>query len=76
MRPVIVCWHAPFAIVILAHQRIVDIHPGAPFGLHTRHVVTTPSLLYGRGSASANRTLEMTSGSSASMPSQSAPRTS
>src|SRR5258705_4639669 len=36
---VIVGWHAPFAIVILAHQRIVDIYPGAPFGLHTRHVV-------------------------------------
>src|SRR5438876_2922466 len=37
MGTVIVGWHAPFAIVILAHQRIVDIHPGTPFRLRTRH---------------------------------------
>src|SRR5258705_1372870 len=53
MGTVIVGWHAPFAIVILAHQRIVDIYPGAPFGLHTRHVVATPSLLCGRGRQSS-----------------------
>src|SRR5207247_7077962 len=45
MGTVIVGWHAPFAIVILAHQRIVDIHPGAPFRLRTRHVVALTAWL-------------------------------
>ena len=54
MGPVIVGWHTPFAIVILAHQRIVDVDPGAPFGLHTRHVVATPSLLWAAAARAAN----------------------
>ena len=31
MPGVIVRRHTPFAIVILAHQRLIDVGPGAPF---------------------------------------------
>ena len=42
MCAVIVGRHTPFPIVILAHQRIVDVDPGTPFRLHDRHAPAGP----------------------------------
>jgi len=39
MRAVIVGRHAPFPIVILAHQLMDGVDPGTPFWLRTRHVI-------------------------------------
>src|ERR1700674_2143240 len=40
MFGVIVDWHAPFAIVILEHQRIVHADPGTSFRSHKLQDVT------------------------------------
>src|SRR5258708_6951837 len=38
MRAVVVRRHTPFAIVILAHQDMIDVDPGTPLRLALRHV--------------------------------------
>src|SRR5713101_389688 len=38
MRAVVVRRHTPFAIVILAHQHVVDVDPGTALRLRIRHV--------------------------------------
>src|SRR5204863_773309 len=42
---VIVGWHTPLPIVIVAHQLIVAVDPGPPFRLRTRHVVALTAWL-------------------------------
>src|SRR5689334_19131577 len=37
MRAIVVSRHTPFAIVILAHQHMIDVDPGTPLRLRIRH---------------------------------------